>query len=263
MEYSIEEKMNMSVERLRQEQNAEFLNELSENAEVVHRSSWAIIIKDGRYRYKMYYSDNLGRIKREIVMLQLMGQVPIQFLCDNLETYYSKEDVFGLEDIAPNDNDCTIAEQVDYWCTKWNQRKDFAICARKIWQSEMVPYMVNMLTLYGEDAEKHLEYLHSLQEEVFIHGGFTLDNIKKSGEKLVILDFETTFLGPKLWDKTIFVYSLIEHGYMELGMKLFEKFQCTKQMLACIAAVHLAIATSEEKVNFTPRKMAYDFIKDI
>ena len=262
MEYSIEEKMNMSVERLRQEQKAEFLNDLSEKAEVIHRSSWAITIRDGRYRYKMYYSDNLGRIKREIVMLQIMRQVPIQLLCDSKGTYYSKADVLELEDISPKDNNCTIAEQVDYWCEKWNQRNEFAICARKNWKSEMVPYMINMLTLYGEDTEKHLEYLNSLQEEVFIHGGFTIDNVKKSGEKIVILDFETAFIGPKLWDKTTFVYSLIEHDYIELGMKLFEKFQCNKQMLACIAAVHLAIARRKE-INFTQRKMAYDFIKNI
>ena len=59
MEYSIEDKLNMSVERLCQEQKADFLNDLSEKAEVIHRSLWSITIKDGSNIYKMYYYDNL------------------------------------------------------------------------------------------------------------------------------------------------------------------------------------------------------------
>ncbi len=258
MEYSIEDKLDMSVERLCQEQKADFLNDLSEKAEIIHRSLCSITIKDGSNIYKMYYYDNLGRIKREIVMLQIMEQIPIRLSCDSKGVYYSKVDFLELENISSNDNACTISEQVYDWCEQWNQRHEFAICAKRNWKSEMVPYMIDMLTLYGEDAERYIEYLNGLQEEVFIHGDFTLDNVKKIGEQIVIIDFETASIGPKLWDKTTFVYSLIEHGYIKLGMKLFEEFQCNKQMLECIAAVRLAIARRKEN-----HETAYNFIRNI
>ena len=262
MEYSAKDKMNMSVERLRQDQIADFLNELSEQAEIIHRSLWSIIIRDGQQMYKMYYHEMLGRIKLEIIRSQLMGQIPIQLFDDRKWVYYLKADIPKFRNISSNDNDCKIAEQIDDWCEQWNRRNEFAIAARKTWKSEMVPYMVNMLTLYGEDTEEHIEYLNGLQEDVVIHGDFTVENVKKSGEELIILNMEMAFIGPKLWDKTTFVYSLIEHGCIELGMKLFERFQCNKRMLACIAAVRLAIARGYE-TNFMQRENVYDFIKNI
>ena len=88
-------------------------------------------------------------------------------------------------------------------------------------------------------------------------------NVKKFRDKLVIINMEAACIGPKLWDKTTLVYSLLEYGYVELGMKLFEQFQCNKQMLECIAAVRLDTAISKKDVSFTQRKMAFDFIKNI
>ena len=261
MEYNIVDKMNMSIQRLRQEQTADFVNNLSDDAEIVHRSLWAVSIKDGLHLFKLYYYDAPEKINKEVILLQNMGQISIQLYKDNKGFYYSKAAFLELESIS-NGNCSFIFEQLDFWFEKWNKREEFILHASKNWKTETVPYMTYVLSEYGDDAERYIEYIKGLQEEVFIHGDFTLDNVKKSGEKIIILDFETAAIGPKLWDKTTFVYSLIENGCYNLGIELFNYFKCDKQLLECIAAVRLAIAKRKNK-NITQRDAAYYFIQNM
>lgn len=260
VEYSVSDKMNISLQRLMQEKQIDFLTDLSKDARIIHRSLWALTIKDGHYVYKIYYYNNPEKIEKEVILLQNMQQIPIQLLYDRNGIYYTKSVFLELQDITLEGNMNTLVEQISYWCEYWEKAEEFRKHACCNWHTQTVPYMVNMLTLYGEEAERHKEYLNSLQEEVFIHGDLTVDNVKKAGDEMIIFDFETASIGPKMWDKTTFVYSLVEKGYTEFGRELFNLFECDKRMLECIASTRLAIARRKNK-NHIQRELAYSCIK--
>lgn len=232
---------------------------LSSEAIVVHRSLWAITIKDGNFVYKFYYYHNREKIHKEVNLLLAMNQIEVELFEERAYTYL-KMKYIGYADIMYNMDIRFLYEQIQYWINRWNTEPVFHKCIGQIWTSQTVPYMIEVLKEYIPNVMEYIQYLSELEIGGFVHGDFTLENVKIYDDKLLIFDFETACFGPVLWDQTTFIYSLIENKYFNLANGLFEKFGCDLMMLKAIAAYRLALSY-KKNANIGQREQACIYIE--
>ena len=262
MKFSIDEKRNMSIELFAKYEKGEWFKNLSSKAEIIHRSLWAVTIRDQNYIYKAFYYKNLEKIKQEILLLNLMGKIKAELNIDNQNDFiYSKAKYLELKDL---EKDCSVEwlyRQLKGIFNRWLCDKRFIQGVKCTWESESLPYMIYVLHTYLPGSERYIDYLRKSKPVQFIHGDFTISNIKIIKNELIVLDFELSTIGPELWDEETFLYSLVEAELYELADKMFELLGCTKEGVACIAAIKLAIAYKKES-NIKKREKAFKYITE-
>lgn len=254
------EKIDMILEHPERIQENELIPNLSINVIIIHRSLWAVTLKDNELLYKVFYYNNLKKIRKEIELLNIMGQIQVELIVnDNTDFIYSRAPYLKMSDIDENCSGEWLYLKLKYWLDKWKTEKNFIEKVDSLWEIQTLPYMVKVLEHYLPNSEIYIDYLKTTKGVQFIHGDFSLSNVKLFENEVIILDFENADIGPVLWDEESFVYSLIENGYYSLAKQLFEKLGCSIQGVSCIAAIKLATAY-KKNVKINERRKAFEYI---
>lgn len=227
---------------------------------IIHISKWAVTSRKGTKVYKSFLQDNFEKINKEISLLRLDAGMNIKLYFDyESRRWISKSEFIELHDLVSGN-----VSEIQVWLKsifeKWHKNPFYCSLVTDEWHASIVPWYCGMLKQFIPDSDNESMFLRHSSAEHFIHGDFTLANVKiKSSGEIIVLDFENATLGPMKWDETTLVYSLIEAEAYAMARQLYESFSCSADMLKAIASVRLA-QTRKKGQDETRRMSAFHFI---
>jgi len=233
---------------------------MSDSENVIHKSKWAITTKNGNYIYKMFLHNNLPKIEKEIKLFQISTGIKPRLYYNSNGNLVCESKYIKLSPLFINGFSEKELLQLNDIFIRWNTDIRYINCVIDEWQSDSVPFFYSILKQYIPSFEESIDWLKSSKADNFIHGDFTLSNVfLNSTGNLIVLDFENAMIGPKLWDETTFVYSLIENSQYEIADRLFTNWKCNYKMLKVISEIRLALSF-RKAMNVDRRLSAYKYI---
>lgn len=209
---------------------------------ILHESRWAVSRRCGNKVQKIFLHDAYDKIRKEVRLLQLSLDSEATLSFDNTQKRWVCESAYmELTSILDSVSVETFIPQLRDVFSAWETDRRFRDLIADEWSDTVIPWYSSLLREYLSDAKEAISWLQNSRAEHFVHGDFTVSNVYlDSGNQIVVLDFENATLGPRLWDETTLVYSLIEHKQYTMARKLFEVFSCQKDTLYAISSIRLA-----------------------
>lgn len=230
------------------------------NNSIIHASKWAVSVRKGTKVYKAFLHDNFKKINKEISLLRVDSGMNIELYFDFESRHWiSKTEFLELHELISG-NFSETQVQLNSIFEKWQKNSFYRNLVTDEWHTSIAPWYCSILKKFVPESSRESIFLCHSSADHFIHGDFTLSNVKiKSSGEIIVLDFENATLGPMKWDETTLVYSLIKAEEYAMARQLYESFSCSADMLKVIASVRLA-QTRNKGQDETRRMSAFHFI---
>lgn len=237
------------------------ISDLDTGSICLHKSRWAVTVKNGSIIRKRFLHLNTAKICKEVSLLRLSSEIEINLMFDanSLEWYYEMP-YLDLYPFHIYDNQQATFTQLHRIFNSWNSDERYCKLTQNEWNAINIPYYSEILKRYFPSNYGITSYLSELTADHFIHGDFTTSNVyyDESG-RIIVLDYENATVGPYKWDESTLAYSFIENLSYDMAQKVIDEFHCSKQMLLAIAAIRLA-QIRRKQGNDADRYRAYWYI---